>query len=596
MSPRPGSLWFSPVLVLLTALALCTSPSFAHHPRGFSDYIRAGLGSAHNANSTVRFKNATGPDGNATHNLAACATSWASYSAQLSSHISNVTTTLTQYEAVSTTLVYGTGDVYTTKAGIPIASGSFTPTRSLPTVYNLTLEPCPEYYYQPSTTCNVISQHNAPDDCHIYGNSVRLFYFPTQTFNASIASPAPTAPPLVYSFAPGTTFTSPSVYLSFDYLSGQRLIQSNGNSYCTTCNQQGCQQMAVDGGLGIKKEGTTIPGQLITLAPGEVKSVVMDYSPSNASSTIDILAHGLPAYSSAMQAFFESSLAGQVAYKSLAFEDYRHPPPEAYYLQPTPASGCNFTTPDPQCSTVFEGQYRALISLPSEVTGLQGPWKSCTPVIYGVYDPPIALTEASFAAGITMPPGSAHSDNPNAPSPEQPAAAPSLPPGITVPKTAPGPVQTQGPTYIPPAESAVLPSAGNPSNPDSQASSNSDGSGLGVQGNGSPGESGQALHPPTPGPMQTPGPTDIPSAGSAALPSDGNPSNPDSHGSSNSDGSGSDVQGDGASGQSGQAPQLAYDTLGPKSWPPYAPYSTPAKKSGPMGGVPIWMGHLFTPS
>lgn len=186
-----------------------------------------------------------------------------------------------------------------------------------------------------------------------------------------------------------------------------------------------------------------------------------------------------------MDDFFGHSLASKVAYRSLRFEDISHPPPEAYYLQPTPASGCNFTSPDVQCSTIFEGQYRALISLPSEVTGLQGPWRTCTPVIYGVYDPPLALTEASYAAGVTMPHGGAPTEY-NTHKSEAPAAAPT-PPDITVPRTAPASPQATGAGRIPPAESAVLPSGSGSSDTDGNGSGGSDGSNSGSSGSGSNG-------------------------------------------------------------------------------------------------------------
>ena len=69
---------------------------------------------------------------------------------------------------------------------------------------------------------------------------------------------------MIYSWAPGVTFTSPSVYLSFDYLSAERIINNNNDYRCTTCDQAGCRQAAVDGGQEIKSEGTSIPGQLIS--------------------------------------------------------------------------------------------------------------------------------------------------------------------------------------------------------------------------------------------------------------------------------------------------------------------------------------------
>jgi len=87
---------------------------------------------------------------------------------------------------------------------------------------------------------------------------VQLFYFPSKTANASI-----TAGPVVQSYAPGVTFTSPSIYLSFDYLSAMSEIGAK-ESVCSRCGANGCVTYGVGGGDAREYRGTSIAGALLS--------------------------------------------------------------------------------------------------------------------------------------------------------------------------------------------------------------------------------------------------------------------------------------------------------------------------------------------
>ncbi|EMF08862.1 uncharacterized protein SEPMUDRAFT_151771 [Sphaerulina musiva SO2202] len=495
---------------------------------------------------------------------AACYSSWSSYSKQQSTSVVFTQVTTTYTRPLTTNITYGTGDVYSTAPGygIPIARGNFTATSTAQRVLNITSTdvvyvsptltttiskptptcsslspgecsklyvsyisslglpanatvpaitpapanspPCPTYYYQPFTSCSTSYGKVSKDACTIMGNSVQLFYFPSQTttptipvatgtmnVSATITAP-PTAPPaVVYEYAPGTTFTSPNIYLKFDYLSAQRLRLGNGAPVCSICDKYGCRMQAVDGGQSITSEGTSIEGQLVTLAPDQVSSIVLDYSGQEAANIVSTMALGLPGYADVM-----NKVVGNfnVTAKPLRLEDVLHPPPEAYYLQPLDnAPGCDLSAPQPQCSTIFEGEYRALISLPPQVTGFQGPWKKCAPVIYGVYDPPIALTKASTAAGPTLPGGKKATPNNSPPAqtppPVVPANVPNIPsrPIFTAqPNQAPGQNGNGGGNAGP-----TLPVGGGGSSNNNGGSSNG-GSGNGGSGNGGPGNGGSS--------------------------------------------------------------------------------------------------------
>jgi hypothetical protein len=273
--------------------------------RDLGRYIQAGLnGFAYSEN-----------DAESCDDLLTCAASWSSYNATLPTITTDFGsyTTYPRTTLINTTEVYGTGDVYTTREGIPVASGDFTPTLTINTVVTVVTTtssyvtkshppatntpsckfspadcsklyvsyisslglppnasipeitpapanspPCPGYYYKPFSTCYQSTQ-SATEDCKLYGNSVELFYFPSRTDGA----PEPTAPP-TYSYAPGVTFTSPSIYLSFDYLSGLRNIPNTVQPVCVTCNQKGCNTNALGGGDATAYEGTTITGRILS--------------------------------------------------------------------------------------------------------------------------------------------------------------------------------------------------------------------------------------------------------------------------------------------------------------------------------------------
>ncbi|KAI7282766.1 hypothetical protein KC352_g6021, partial [Hortaea werneckii] len=61
--------------------------------------------------------------------LSKCAASWSSYNAFTSTDVTYLLTTSTSTQHTHTHLTQGTGAVYTTRDGIPVASGSFRPTK-----------------------------------------------------------------------------------------------------------------------------------------------------------------------------------------------------------------------------------------------------------------------------------------------------------------------------------------------------------------------------------------------------------------------------------------------------------------------------------
>ncbi|KAI7161833.1 hypothetical protein KC349_g2551 [Hortaea werneckii] len=453
------------LLALMLAVAL---PFQAYASLG--SYIRAGLAYP-DANTTAltttsekpsrsptfagfRPKNDTNDDFAA---LSKCAASWSSYKAFTSSDVTYIDTTSTSIQHTHTHLTQGTGAVYTTRDGIPVASGSFRPTKvvksqivitssttenapstqhpasfdatpSCPSIkpkkcsslYSAYLSslglpsnasipaitpaptnspPCPQYYFRPSSSCSYY-QDNVDNSCYISGQSVQVFYFPPKTANGSDV-PTSITSAVVQEYAPGITFTSPSIYLSFDYLSGQRLLPAS-QSICVTCGPEyeGCETYGVGGGNALKYQGTSIAGALLTLAPEHVSTLLVSYGPAAATSAANAIASGGADYANAI-----GNVVGvlDVMPQRLDLNALVHPAPTDYYLRPEGAPGCSLLYPQPECGTIFEGRHRPILSVPSQVSILQGEWATCNPAIYGVYDPSVALTKTSVLQGPEYP-------------------------------------------------------------------------------------------------------------------------------------------------------------------------------------------------
>lgn len=288
--------------------------------RGLVDYIRAGIG-ATTTTTTATFHEvvttgAPSPTAEDLSALATCAASWSSYSVLASTNVGFSSVVYTTATLINTTIVYGTGDVYTSYGRIPVVSGDFTPTRTANRLLNvstttfsqrtITSNPalitetpacsfspkscsrlyasyisslglpnnasvpkitpapqnspqCPDYYYKPYSFSSLSTRSDVSEDCKLYGNSVELFYFPSRTDG----EPAPTTP-VTYVYKEGTTFTSPSIYLSFDFISATRHIPISVDSYTISCGLKGCLTQGVGGGESLENEGTMISGRILS--------------------------------------------------------------------------------------------------------------------------------------------------------------------------------------------------------------------------------------------------------------------------------------------------------------------------------------------
>ncbi|QIW96649.1 hypothetical protein AMS68_002167 [Peltaster fructicola] len=188
--------------------------------------------------------------------------------------------------------------------------------------------------------------------------------------------------------------TSPSVYLSFAYMSAAFNGTRVGNVYSS--------------GVGL----------MVTLPPQSVSTLERMYFGDNGlasrfpeAAVTAMLAPDASDYSywatrlwlsSATSSFnFTNALYPQYQTSRINFEDLNQPNPRAWYLRvatgygtyPSVAPGlhCHTVGPHPQCSIIYDDLYQAQISVPSQIRSLDPMWASCRPNVRGSLDPPIAL-------------------------------------------------------------------------------------------------------------------------------------------------------------------------------------------------------------
>jgi hypothetical protein len=182
------------------------------------------------------------------------------------------------------------------------------------------------------------------------------------------------------------TMTSPSVYMVFDHL--QALSSTDLDMRCTMSSPLGATgTQGVLGGGAINLVGGPYTNAVVSLDPTGLSSLVRDLGPVNTASVVSEIAHGGTSYSywvNAVQGtgrnndpygggYYSSVLAKPVDLRNLAV-----PQAEAYYMNINGAPGCNRMGDHPQCSTIFDGDYRAQLLVPEEVRTLRPEWAECS--------------------------------------------------------------------------------------------------------------------------------------------------------------------------------------------------------------------------
>ncbi|RMY24179.1 hypothetical protein D0867_01560 [Hortaea werneckii] len=371
--------------------------------------------------------------------------SWSSYS----SNPRNLSTTSYTYTTTSYNASVGTADIYTTSDGIPVARGNLTstgqtwyttsiskevyptdkveitgssptctvpahictswyesymdalgltlfedviPTRTAVPASILTMSPhCPQPMVRLDEHGNGVS--TVGPSCSFWGGHVSVYYWNTWD------TPTPSA-----GFAPATTnaslprvttvgnitMTYPSVYLSLDQLTAWTEAVVFSYSTTSVATVSGYQRQIGDAYHNI----------LISMDPADVSSlrnVPLDYSAFVSS----ITASGI--YNRDLLSKSQTPDLSYIGWigtpRAMDYEHITAPSPEDYFLNPNMPPNCKWNSRNDMCGTIYEGDYRPQLSLPSQLIDLDPAWKNCEPYIQGIYDPPKALQPATTLDG-----------------------------------------------------------------------------------------------------------------------------------------------------------------------------------------------------
>jgi putative intracellular protease/amidase len=195
--------------------------------------------------------------------------------------------------------------------------------------------------------------------------------------------------------------TSPSVYMIFDHL--QAVSSTDLDMTCSKSTPLGATgDVSWLGGGAISLVGGPYTNAVVSLDPTSLTSLVRDIGPVNTASVVSEIAHGGPSYDYWVNAVqgtglnydYQRGYYSSVLAKPVDFYHLAVPEAEAYYMNINGAPGCNRMGDHPQCSTIFDGEYRAQLLVPEQVRSLRPEWADCYDPLFGALDPPIALTSA----------------------------------------------------------------------------------------------------------------------------------------------------------------------------------------------------------
>lgn len=187
--------------------------------------------------------------------------------------------------------------------------------------------------------------------CTIYGDSVKVYYWPTETnspTNTITAAPRTAV-------ADGITMTSPSIYLSFNTL------WAGDEDHPNLCGS------ANEGWSPLRRPvGADFADHVISLLPGSVSTLEVAYNSS-------ISGAATPFPDTAMTALLGSNVYDYLYWRSiirynqdiwvtssLNITHLTQPDARAYYLRPSASlQGCYTTVSPLYCNTIFKDNYRA---------------------------------------------------------------------------------------------------------------------------------------------------------------------------------------------------------------------------------------------
>lgn len=182
--------------------------------------------------------------------------------------------------------------------------------------------------------------------CYLSGDRVELFYWPTATSEVTAIPPGNITAAPVTAVRGNLTFTSPSVYLSFNTISAILDHDADRISNSQTIPLGASSQSTVlVGGFYPEPVGPTLTDQIISLNPTDLSCVIANFGPGvNTASAISEIAHGGPDYANWISALKDSrpvpTANNSYLIRPVNYAHLTMPGTEDYYMQPSIAPGC----------------------------------------------------------------------------------------------------------------------------------------------------------------------------------------------------------------------------------------------------------------
>lgn len=216
-------------------------------------------------------------------------------------------------------------------------------------------------------------------DCTIYGNGVELVYFPTYPSNRDMCASTPTA--TLTHYGPGAVITAYAgkSYTGEGDAGGKKTAVVDGHTFTSgTAYISISTVYAVD--RCSKTFGTPVKDAILAMPSESVLSLRYE------------------------QNHFQQLMStDRVTGYPVSYADFNSPIPWSAW------NGQNMCDPGGYggwaCSIIYEHSFRPQLAIPPEITQLSPDFKNCQMWYNGLWDPPLALTEAASEAKPTLPGG-----------------------------------------------------------------------------------------------------------------------------------------------------------------------------------------------
>ncbi|KAF2211099.1 hypothetical protein CERZMDRAFT_98830 [Cercospora zeae-maydis SCOH1-5] len=224
--------------------------------------------------------------------------------------------------------------------------------------------------------------------CTIYGEGVELVYFPEPTtVSRDMCASTPTAP--LTSYGPGAVISA--------YAGKSFGANTSSTAGANTSSTAGAKKTAV------------VDGHTFTTGTAYI-SISKVYAANRCSKTFGVVTDAILAMPSESvlslrysQDHFQRLMeTDKVTGYPVSYADFNTPIPWSAW---NGQAQCQDAQDDVSCGIIYENYYRPQLAIPPEITSLSPDFEGCQMFYNGLWDPPLALTQAQSAAGPTLPNG-----------------------------------------------------------------------------------------------------------------------------------------------------------------------------------------------